>query len=129
MKITIDWLKDHIITNKTELQIIDKLNSTGIEVEKVEPYKNDLSDFLIAKIIKSEKHPNADRLKLCTVDIGKKEFVRVVCGATNAKNNLLTVYAPPGSIIPKNKMRLEITTIRGETSYGIYQMRVKALLI
>ena len=76
MKITIDWLKDHIITNKTELQIIDKLNSTGIEVEKVEPYKNDLSDFLIAKIIKSEKHPNADRLKLCTVDIGKKEFVR-----------------------------------------------------
>ncbi len=119
MKITIDWLKDHIITNKTELQIIDKLNSTGIEVEKVEPYKNDLSDFLIAKIIKSEKHPNADRLKLCTVDIGKKEFVRVVCGATNAKNNLLTVYAPTGSIIPKNKMKLEITTIRGETSYGM----------
>ena len=80
MKFTTEWLKDHLKTNKTEAQIIDKLNSTGLEVEKVEPVKNELSDFIIAKIIKAEKHPNADRLKLCYVDIGKKELVKVVCG-------------------------------------------------
>ena len=119
MKITIDWLKDHISTNKTEAQIVEKLNSTGLEVESVEPRKNDLSDFLVAKILKAEKHPNADRLTLCIVDIGQKELVKVVCGAPNAKDNLLTIYAPPGAIIPKNKMKLEISKIKGETSYGM----------
>ena len=119
MKFTKDWLKDHINTNKTEVQIIEKLNNTGLEVEKVEPLKNELSDFIIAKIVKSEKHPNADRLKLCHVDIGKKELVKVVCGGPNAKDNLLTIYAPPGSVIPKNNMKLEVSKIRGETSYGM----------
>ena len=119
MKFTKDWLQDHLKTNKTEAQIIDKLNSTGLEVEKVEPIKSELSDFVIAKIIKAEKHPNADRLKLCHVDIGKKELVKVVCGGPNAKNNLITIYAPPGSTIPKNNMKLEVSKIRGETSYGM----------
>ena len=119
MKFTKDWLKDHLKTNKSEAQIIEKLNNTGLEVEKVEPVKNELSDFIIAKIVKSEKHPNADRLKLCHVDIGKKELVKVVCGGPNAKDNLLTIYAPPGSVIPKNNMKLEVSKIRGETSYGM----------
>tara|TARA_Y100000590_G_scaffold273338_1_gene306899 strand:- start:9773 stop:12178 length:2406 start_codon:yes stop_codon:yes gene_type:complete len=119
MKLTIDWLKDHINTNKNESQIIEKLNSTGIEVENVESKKNELSDFIVAKIVKSEKHPNADRLKLCFVDTGQKGLVKVVCGASNAKNDLLTIYAPPGAIIPKNKMKLEVSKIRGETSYGM----------
>ena len=119
MKFTTNWLKDHLKTKKTEAQIIEKLNSTGLEVEKVEPIKNQLSDFIIAKIIKTEKHPNADRLKLCHVDIGQKELVKVVCGGPNAKDNLLTIYAPPGSVIPKNNMKLEVSKIRGETSYGM----------
>ena len=119
MKFTQEWLKDHLKTNKTESQIIEKLNNTGLEVEKVEPIKNELSDFVVAKIVKTEKHPNADRLKLCHVDIGKKELVKVVCGGPNAKDNLLTIYAPPGSIIPKNNMKLEVSKIRGETSYGM----------
>ena len=119
MKFTKDWLKEHLKTNKSEAQIIEKLNHTGLEVEKDEPVKNELTDFVVAKIIKSEKHPNADRLKLCHVDIGKKELVKVVCGGPNAKDNLLTIYAPPGSVIPKNNMKLEVSKIRGETSYGM----------
>ncbi len=119
MKFTKDWLQDHLKTKKTEAEIIEKLNNTGLEVEKVEPIKSELSDFIIAKIIKTEKHPNADRLKLCHVDIGKKELVKVVCGGPNAQDNLVTIYAPPGSIIPKNNMKLEVSKIRGETSYGM----------
>ena len=119
MKFTKDWLQDHLKTNKTEAQIAEKLNHIGLEVEKIEPEKNELSDFIIAKIIKAEKHPNADRLKLCHVDVGQKELVKVVCGGPNAKDNLLTIYAPPGSVIPKNKMKLEVSKIRGETSYGM----------
>ena len=78
MKFTKDWLDVHLKTNKSESQIIQKLNSIGLEVEKVEPVKNELSDFIVAKIIKANKHPNADRLKLCDVDIGKKETLKVV---------------------------------------------------
>ena len=119
MKFTKNWLKDHLKTNKTEAQIVEKLNNIGLEVEKIEPVKNEFSDFIISKIIKVEKHPNADRLKLCHVDIGQKELIKVVCGGPNARDNLLTIYAPPGSIIPKNKMKLEVSKIRGETSYGM----------
>ena len=119
MKFTKDWLQDHLKTNKTELQIIEKLNNIGLEVENIELSKNELSDFTVAKIVKSEKHPNADRLKLCKVDIGNGKIVDVVCGAPNARENLVTIYAPPGSIIPKNQMKLQISKIRGITSYGM----------
>ena len=119
MKFTKDWLNDHLNTKKSEKQIIEKLNGIGLEVEKVEQTKNELSDFIVAKIIKANRHPNADRLKLCDVDIGQSKNVKVVCGAPNAHDGLLTIYAPPGSTIPKNGMKLEVSKIRGETSYGM----------
>tara|TARA_Y100001970_G_scaffold256226_1_gene333736 strand:+ start:1681 stop:4062 length:2382 start_codon:yes stop_codon:yes gene_type:complete len=119
MKFTIDWLGDHLKTKKSEQQIIEKLNGIGLEVEKVEPIRNELSDFIVAKIIKTNKHPNADRLKLCDVDIGGINTIKVVCGASNAHDGLLTIYAPPGSTIPKNGMKLEVSKIRGEISHGM----------
>ncbi len=119
MKFTKDWLSDHLSTSKSERQMIEKLNGIGLEVEKVDHAKNELSEFVVAKIIKANKHPNADRLKLCDVDIGTKETIKVVCGAPNAQDGLLTIYAPPGTTIPKNGMKLEVSKIRGETSYGM----------
>jgi phenylalanyl-tRNA synthetase beta chain len=119
MKITYDWLKDHLQTKNSESQLIDKLTDIGLEVERVENASSDLDSFIVAKIVKIQKHPNADRLKVCDVDIGEKETIKVVCGATNAKEDLLTIYAPPGSVIPKNKMKLVVTQIRGVTSHGM----------
>ena len=74
MKITSSWLKDHLDTKLSENQIIDKLTDIGLEVEGVDSQSNDLESFLVAKILKSEKHPNADRLIVCDVDIGGKRF-------------------------------------------------------
>ena len=119
MKITINWLKDHLDTKLNENQIIDKLTDIGLEVENVEAQSGDLDNFLIAKILKTEKHPDADRLKVCDVDIGEKELVKVVCGAPNAKEGLITIYAAPGAVIPKNQMKLVVSKIRGITSYGM----------
>ena len=119
MKFSLHWLKDHLDTKKTEQQVADALNKIGLEVENIQPVKDELSDFVVAKIIKAEKHPNADRLKVCDVDIGDKKILKVVCGAANAQDGLLTIYAPPGSIIPKNNLKLEISKIRGVTSYGM----------
>ncbi len=119
MKITYDWLKDHLQTKNTENQLLEKLTDIGLEVEGIQNSSLDLDKFIVAKIIKAEKHPNADRLKVCEIDIGGKKKIRVVCGASNAKENLLTIYAPPGSTIPKNKMKIAVTQIRGVTSYGM----------
>ena len=119
MKITTNWLKDHLDTKFNENQIIDKLTDIGLEVEGVDVQSSDLDSFLVAKILKTEKHPDADRLKVCNVDIGTKDSIKVVCGAPNAKEGLLTIYAPPGAIIPKNQMKLVVSKIRGVTSYGM----------
>ena len=119
MKFTIDWLKQHLDTKYNDKKIVDKLTNIGLEVESFESQSSQQDEFVIAKIINAERHPNADRLSVCDVDIGEKEIVKVVCGAPNAKKDLLTIYAPPGAIIPKNKMKLSVSKIRGVTSYGM----------
>ncbi len=119
MKFTIEWLKEHLDTKFNDQKIIDKLTNVGLEVESFDNQKSDLDEFIVAKILSTENHPNADRLKLCEVDIGQDKTVKVVCGAPNAKTNLYTVYAPPGAVIPKTSTKLSISKIRGVTSYGM----------
>ena len=119
MKITFNWLKDHLITNYNEDKLLDKLTNIGLEVESVENLHKELEAFKVAKIVKTEKHPNADRLKVCDVDIGESKIKKVVCGADNAKEGLITVYAPPNAVIPKTKTKLIVANIRGVTSYGM----------
>ncbi|MBD1170102.1 phenylalanine--tRNA ligase subunit beta [Pelagibacterales bacterium SAG-MED02] len=119
MKFTIGWLKEHLNTKFKDREIIEKLTDVGLEVESFEKVSSDLDNFKVAKIINAEQHPNADKLKVCDVDIGEQDTVKVVCGAPNAKKDLLTVYAGPGSVIPKNNMKLAVSKIRGVTSYGM----------
>ena len=119
MKITFDWLKDHLKTNLKEKNLLEQLTNIGLEVESVESLSADNELFKVAKIIKIEKHPNADRLKVCDVDVGQKDLKKVVCGAANANEGLITIYAPPGVIIPKTKTKLVVAKIRGITSYGM----------
>ena len=119
MKITTSWLKEHLDTKFNENQIIDKLTSIGLEVEGVDSQSSELDGFIVAKILKVEKHPDADKLKVCDVDIGLGNQLKVVCGASNAKEGLLTIYARPGAVVPKNQMKLAVSKIRGITSYGM----------
>ncbi len=119
MIITLPWLKEHLKTKAKESEIIDKLTNIGLEVESVIENSGGLGNFKVAKIIKSEKHPNADKLKVCDVNIGSKELVKVVCGAPNAREGLVTIYAPPGSTIPKTNFELKVAKIRGVESHGM----------
>ncbi|MDB3889901.1 phenylalanine--tRNA ligase subunit beta [Candidatus Pelagibacter sp.] len=119
MKITFDWLKDHLDTKLNEEKLLEQLTNVGLEVESVENLHEGLDLFKVAKIIKTEKHPNADRLKVCDVDVGEKDLKKVVCGAPNAREGLITIYAPPGAVVPKNKVKLVVAKIRDVTSYGM----------
>ena len=77
MKITYDWLKDHLKISAKEDKLIEKLTDIGLEVESIENLTEGLDLFKVAKIIKTEKHPNADRLKVCDVDVGNKEIKKL----------------------------------------------------
>ena len=119
MKITFDWIKDHLDTKLKEDKLLEQLTNVGLEVEGVENLSAGLDLFKVAKILKTEKHPNADRLKVCDVDVGEKETKKVVCGAPNAREGLITIYAPPGAVVPKSKVKLVVAKIRDVTSYGM----------
>ena len=119
MIITISWLKEHLQTKANEAKIIDQLTNIGLEVENIKENSGELSDFKVAKILKAEKHPNADKLKVCDVSLGDNRIIKVVCGASNARDGLVTIYAPPGAVIPKTKFQLKIAKIRGVESRGM----------
>ncbi len=119
MIITLSWLKNHLSTSANLEKIIDRLTGIGLEVEGIKESQGELSDFKIAKVLKAAKHPNADKLKLCEVSLGNDKTIKVVCGAANAREGLVSVYAPPGSVIPKNKMKLKVAKIRGVESHGM----------
>ena len=119
MIITLPWLKEHLKTKANQTEIINKLTNIGLEVEGIKENNNQLKELKIAQIIKAEKHPNADKLKVCDVNVGGNKILKVVCGAPNAKDGLITVYAPPGTIIPKTKLELKIVKIRGVESTGM----------
>ena len=119
MILTLSWLKNHLNTKAGINEIIEKLTNIGLEVEGIKEGSGNLSEFKIAKILKTVKHPNADKLKLCDVTTGGSSVVKVVCGADNARDGLVTVYAPPGATIPKSKMKLKIAKIRGIESRGM----------
>jgi len=119
MIITHSWLKEHLNTKANEAKTIEQLTSIGLEVEDIKENGSELSVFKIAKILKVEKHPDADKLKVCDVTCDGKKVIKVVCGAPNAKEGLLTVYAPPGAIIPKSNFKLKVAKIRGIESSGM----------
>ena len=116
---SLSWLKNHLSTKANLNQVVERLTEIGLEVENIKSSNGNLDNFIICKIIKSQKHPNADKLKLCDVDIGSGSLVKVVCGAQNARNGLFSVYAFPGSIIPKNNIKLKAAKIRGIESHGM----------
>jgi phenylalanyl-tRNA synthetase beta chain len=119
MKFTLSWLKNPLETDADALTIADKLTSIGLEVESVEDAGARLKDFTVAHVISAEKHPNADKLKLCMVDTGAGAPVQVVCGAPNAHTGMKAVFARPGVVIPVSGEALKISAIRGVESRGM----------
>ena len=95
MKFTLSWLKEHLETDADAKTVADTLTSIGLEVEAVEDKGAGLKDFIVGHVISADKHPNADKLKLCRVDIGD-DIVQVVCGAPNARTGMKAVFARPG---------------------------------
>ncbi|MBI4049156.1 MAG: phenylalanine--tRNA ligase subunit beta, partial [Devosia nanyangense] len=119
MKFTLDWLKDHLDTTASADEISEALTTVGLEVESVEDQGKALRDFVVAHVVSAEKHPNADKLRVCKVDAGTGELIDVVCGAPNARTGMKTVFAFPGTYIPGSDFTLTKGNIRGSASNGM----------
>jgi phenylalanyl-tRNA synthetase beta chain len=119
MKFTLNWLKDHLDTTASLDEIALTLTRIGLEVEGIEDSAAALAPFVVGEVVAAEKHPNADKLRVCQVNIGKDALVEVVCGAPNARAGLKTAFAAPGSVIPATGDVLKVGAIRGVTSNGM----------
>ncbi|MEL6878157.1 MAG: phenylalanine--tRNA ligase subunit beta [Pseudomonadota bacterium] len=119
MKFSTTWLKDHLETDATLSEITDALNAIGLEVEGVEDPADKLAGFKVAKVLTAEKHPDADKLQVLSVDTGEGEPLQVVCGAPNARAGMKGVLGLPGAVVPSNGMQLRKSAIRGVESNGM----------
>ncbi len=118
MKFTLSWLKQHLETTATLDQIVDALTRIGLEVEGVENPGEKLAAFRIAKVLSAERHPQADKLQILSVDAGDGPL-QVVCGAPNARAGLVGVFGAPGAYVPGLDVTLKLASIRGVESNGM----------
>lgn len=118
MKFTLDWLKQHLDTTASLDEIVIALTALGLEVDAVTDRAKLYAPFHVVYVEKAEKHPDADRLKVCVVDTGR-EKLQVVCGAPNARAGMKAVYAPSGSFIPGTGITIKKGNIRGQESNGM----------
>ena len=119
MKFSTTWLKDHLETDASLAEITDTLNAIGLEVEGVEDPAEKLAGFKVAKVLTADKHPDADKLQVLTVDTGEGDPLQVVCGAPNARAGMKGVLGLPGAVVPSNGMELKKSAIRGVESNGM----------
>ena len=119
MKYSLKWLKQHLETDASAEAIADKLTAIGLEVEGLSNPAAALAPFRVARVLTAEKHPQADKLQVLTVDAGTGEEIRVVCGAPNARAGLVGVFGPPGAYIPGSDLTLKVAAIRGVERHGM----------
>ena len=120
MKFTLAWLKDHLDTTASLEEISQTLSSIGLEVDDISDPAEALGAFTIARVVAAKQHPDADRLRVCQVEVEPGQLpVEVVCGAPNAREGLVGVFAPLGAYIPGTGITLEKRPVRGVVSNGM----------
>ncbi len=118
MKFTLSWLKEHLDTTAGVDEIAETLTDLGLEVEEVVNPFEKLRGFTLGKVLKAEKHPDADRLRVCQVETDQGEK-QIICGAPNAREGITVVIAHPGTYIPGIDTTIQVGKIRGVESHGM----------
>jgi phenylalanyl-tRNA synthetase beta chain len=119
MKVSLSWLKHFLDTEAEVEEIAARLNAIGLEVEGIDNPAERLAGFRVARVLTADRHPNADKLQVLTVDAGDGQPLQVVCGAPNARVGLVGVLGLPGAVVPANGMALKVAAVRGVESNGM----------
>jgi phenylalanyl-tRNA synthetase beta chain len=118
MKFTLSWLKHHLETDASVDLIAETLTDLGLEVEGVKNPAERLADFTIGYVESAEKHPDADKLRVCQVQT-KDGLTQIICGAPNARAGITVVIASPGTYVPGIDTTIGVGKIRGIESHGM----------
>jgi phenylalanyl-tRNA synthetase beta chain len=123
LRVPISWLREYVQVDASTQEIADRLAISTCEVERivrigVADENGNLGLFRVGRVVEAGKHPNADRLQLCRVDVGEGEPRQIVCGAWNFGAGATVAVALPGAVLPGGQ-RLEEVTLRGESSSGM----------
>ena len=118
MKFSLSWLKSHLDTDASVADIAEALTDLGLEVEGIENPIEKLSNFTIGYVESAEKHPDADKLKICQVST-KDGPTQIICGAPNARAGITVVIAAPGTYVPGLDITIGVGKIRGVESFGM----------
>ena len=118
MKFSLAWLKAHLDTDLQAAELAERMTAIGLEVEELVSPAEALAPFKVAKVLTADKHPQADKLQVLSVDAGHGP-VQVVCGAPNARAGMLGVFGPPGAYVPGSDLTLKVAAIRGVESHGM----------
>ena len=119
MKFSLEWLRDFLETDASAEELAATMTRIGLEVEGLDDPAERLAGFRIARVLEAAPHPDADRLRVLSVDAGDGEPLQVVCGAPNARAGMSGVLGLPGATVPSNGMELRVSTIRGVESNGM----------
>ncbi|WP_300457742.1 phenylalanine--tRNA ligase subunit beta [Desulfobacula sp.] len=118
MKVSLSWLKEYIPVDLEPSVIAEKLTMAGLEVDAVEERYDYLNHVVVARVDAVKKHPNADKLSVCTVDAGGEQQIQIVCGAPNVREGMFVPCALPGAVLPGD-VKIKKGKLRGEVSQGM----------
>ncbi|PTF03928.1 phenylalanine--tRNA ligase subunit beta [Staphylococcus devriesei] len=118
MLISNEWLKDYVDAGVTVQDLAERITRTGIEVDDIIDYTKDIKNLVVGYVQSKEKHPDADKLNICQVDIGDEEPVQIVCGAPNVDAGQHVIVAKVGGRLPGG-IKIKRAKLRGERSEGM----------
>lgn len=119
MRISVNWLQSLVELNLSPEELGELLTIAGLEVEEIEDRRSWAAGVVLGRVISREKHPNADKLSVCVVDIGTEEPSTIVCGAANVRADILVPVATLGSYLPKVDLKIKPAKLRGVKSSGM----------
>ncbi|WP_216828880.1 phenylalanine--tRNA ligase subunit beta [Alkalihalobacterium elongatum] len=119
MLVSYKWLQEYIdVADLTPKEIADKLTKGGIEVDIIHSLKKGMSGVVVGHVVECTQHPNADKLRVCKVDVGAEENLQIVCGAANVGADQKVAVATVGAVLPGN-FKIKKAKLRGELSQGM----------
>ena len=119
MRVSISWLKQLVQVNESVDDLSERLSMAGFEVDDVDDLSARAQGVLVGHVLEREKHPNADKLSVCTVDVGAQDPIQIVCGASNVRAGIHVPVAMVGATLPAAGLTIKAGELRGVASKGM----------
>ncbi|CCH68078.1 Phenylalanyl-tRNA synthetase beta chain [Richelia intracellularis HH01] len=119
MRISLNWLRELVEIKLNPEELAETITMSGFEVEEIEDWHTWADGVVIGKVAQCQPHPNAHKLSVCQVDVGKGELLNIICGASNVRTGIYVPVALVGTYLPKIDLKIKPVNLRGQMSYGM----------